>query len=85
MMGPVEDAMLEEARRRQQPPNCTDGTDIAAMLGEARYEDGSPMTEPATAALHARAIPQAPGGHVHVDPRSAGAYDAVSPRATRSA
>ena len=26
-------------------PGCTDGTDIAAMLGEARYEDGSPMTE----------------------------------------
>ena len=45
MMGPVEDAVLEEVRRRQQDPECTDGTDIAAMLGEARYEDGSPMTE----------------------------------------
>jgi cytochrome P450 family 135 len=57
MMGPVEDAVLEEVRRRQQDPSCTDphsgtpsgaqagGTDIAAMLGEARYEDGSPMTE----------------------------------------
>ena len=45
MMGPVEDAVLEEVRRRQQSPDCTDGTDIAAMLGEARYEDGSPMTE----------------------------------------
>jgi cytochrome P450 len=45
MMGPVEDAVLEEVRRRQQQPDCTDGTDIAAMLGEARYEDGSPMTE----------------------------------------
>jgi cytochrome P450 len=45
MMGPVEDAVLEEVRRRQQDPDCTDGTDIAAMLGEARYEDGSPMTE----------------------------------------
>jgi cytochrome P450 len=45
MMGPVEDAVLEEVRRRQRNPNCTDGTDIAAMLGEARYEDGSPMTE----------------------------------------
>jgi cytochrome P450 len=45
MMGPVEDAVLEEVRRRQQDPACTDGSDIAAMLGEARYEDGSPMTE----------------------------------------
>lgn len=45
MMGPVEDAVLEEVRRRQLQPDCTDGTDIAAMLGEARYEDGSPMTE----------------------------------------
>jgi cytochrome P450 len=45
MMGPVEDAVLEEVRRRQIDPGCADGTDIAAMLGEARYEDGSPMTE----------------------------------------
>lgn len=45
MMGPVEDAVLEEVRRRQIDPGCTDGSDIAAMLGEARYEDGSPMTE----------------------------------------
>jgi len=45
MMGPVEDAVLEEVRRRQLDPGCTDGTDIAAMLGEARYEDGSPMSE----------------------------------------
>ncbi len=45
MMGPVEDAVLEEVRRRQLDPGSTDGTDIAAMLAEARYEDGSPMTE----------------------------------------
>jgi cytochrome P450 len=45
MMGPVEDAVLEEVRRRQRDPDCTDGSDIAAMLGEARYEDDSPMTE----------------------------------------
>jgi cytochrome P450 family 135 len=45
MIGPVEDAVLEEVRRRQRDPDCTDGTDIAAMLGEAHYEDGSPMTE----------------------------------------
>jgi cytochrome P450 len=45
MMGPVEDAVLEEVRRRQQQPDCTDGQDICSMLGQARYEDGSPMTE----------------------------------------
>jgi cytochrome P450 len=45
MMGPVEQGVLREVRRRQREPDCTDGTDIAAMLGEARYEDGSPMTE----------------------------------------
>jgi cytochrome P450 family 135 len=45
MMGPVEDSVLEEVRRRRLTPDCTNGTDIAAMLAEARYEDGSPMTE----------------------------------------
>jgi cytochrome P450 len=44
-MGPVEDSVLEEVRRRQLTPDCTDGSDIAAMLAEARYEDGAPMTE----------------------------------------
>lgn len=45
MMGPVEDGVLAEVRRRQREPHSTDGSDIAAMLGEARYEDGSPMSE----------------------------------------
>jgi len=45
MMGPVEQGVLGEVRRRQHDPECTDGTDIAAMLGEARYEDGAPMSE----------------------------------------
>jgi cytochrome P450 len=51
MMGPVEEGVLGEVRRRQREPDCTDphsgtgGSDIAAMLGEARYEDGAPMTE----------------------------------------
>ena len=45
MMGPVEEGVLAEVRRRQREPGCTDGSDIAAMLGEARYEDGSPMSE----------------------------------------
>jgi cytochrome P450 len=44
MMGPVEDAVLEEVRRRRREPTIG-GTDIASMLAEARYEDGSPMTE----------------------------------------
>jgi cytochrome P450 family 138 len=45
IIGPVKDPVLEGVRRTQQNPNCTDGTDIPAMLGEPRYEDGSPMTE----------------------------------------
>lgn len=45
MMSPVEQGVLEQVRLRQQDPGYTDGTDIAAMLGEARYEDGAPMTE----------------------------------------
>ena len=45
MMEPVERSVLEQVRLRQQDPGYTDGTDIATMLGEARYEDGSPMTE----------------------------------------
>lgn len=45
MMEPVEQGVLGEVRRRQREPHCTDGSDIAAMLGEARYDDGSPMSE----------------------------------------
>ena len=45
MMEPVERGVLGEVRRRQQDPGGTDGTDIAAMLAEARYEDGAPMSE----------------------------------------
>jgi cytochrome P450 len=45
MMEPVERAVLEQVRLRQRDPDYTDGSDIAAMLGEARYEDGSPMSE----------------------------------------
>jgi cytochrome P450 family 135 len=45
MMEPVEQGVLEQVRLRQQDPGYTDGTDIAAMLGRARYEDGSPMSE----------------------------------------
>ncbi|MGH2879536.1 MAG: cytochrome P450 [Solirubrobacteraceae bacterium] len=45
MMEPVERGVLGEVRRRQRDPGCTDGTDIASMLAEARYEDGAPMSE----------------------------------------
>jgi cytochrome P450 family 135 len=45
MMGPVEQAVLEQVRLRRQDPGYTNGGDIAAMLGQARYEDGAPMTE----------------------------------------
>jgi cytochrome P450 len=45
MMEPVERGVLEQVRLRQEDSGYTDGTDIAAMLGQARYEDGSPMTE----------------------------------------
>jgi cytochrome P450 len=46
MMGPVEDAVLEQVRiRREHPPGGEREDDIATMLAEARYEDGAPMTE----------------------------------------
>jgi cytochrome P450 len=44
MMGPVEEAVLEEVRHRQREPEIG-GSDIASMLAQAHYEDGSPMTE----------------------------------------
>lgn len=49
MMEPVEQAVLEEVRHRQEvlegggAPERAD--DIATMLAQARYEDGAPMTE----------------------------------------
>ena len=45
MMGPVEEGVLAQVRRRQREPDCTDGSDIASMLAQARYEDGAPMSE----------------------------------------
>jgi cytochrome P450 len=51
MMEPVERSVLEQVRLRRRDPDHTDprsgtgGSDIAAMLGRARYEDGAPMTE----------------------------------------
>jgi cytochrome P450 family 135 len=41
-MEPVEEAVMEEvARRRAEPPR----EDVVSMLVQARYEDGSPMSE----------------------------------------
>jgi cytochrome P450 len=41
-MEPVEEAVMEEVRRRRaEPPR----EDVVSMLIEARYEDGSPMSE----------------------------------------
>jgi cytochrome P450 family 135 len=45
MMEPVERGVLAQVRLRQRDPDRTDGSDIASMLGEARYEDGAPMSE----------------------------------------
>jgi cytochrome P450 len=45
MMEPVERGVLEQVRLRRSDPEHTDGGDIAAMLGQARYEDGAPMSE----------------------------------------
>ena len=42
-MAPVEDAVLEEVRRRRASGEIRE--DIVSMLVQARYEDGSPMSE----------------------------------------
>ncbi len=42
-MAPVEDAVLEEVRRRRASGDIRE--DIVSMLVQARYEDGSPMSE----------------------------------------
>jgi cytochrome P450 family 135 len=41
---PVEAAVLEEVRRRRADPGAAAG-DVVAMLAQARYEDGSPLSE----------------------------------------
>jgi cytochrome P450 family 135 len=42
-MAPVEEAVLEEVRRRRAEGDL--GEDVVSMLVAARYEDGSPMSE----------------------------------------
>jgi cytochrome P450 len=43
-MGPVEEAVMAEARRRRQDPDAAP-IGVVSMLVEARYEDGSPLSE----------------------------------------
>jgi cytochrome P450 len=45
MMEPVERSVLEQVRARREQPSARAQDDIASMLAEARYEDGSPMSE----------------------------------------
>jgi cytochrome P450 len=45
VMAPVEETVLEEVRGRQRDEGSRAPGDIASMLADARYEDGSPMTE----------------------------------------
>jgi cytochrome P450 len=44
-MRPVEEAVLEEARRRRGEEHAEPPGDVVSMLVHARYEDGSPMSE----------------------------------------
>ena len=44
-MRPVEEAVLEEARRRRAEQNGEPPGDVVSMLVHARYEDGTPMSE----------------------------------------
>jgi cytochrome P450 len=43
-MEPVEEAVIEEVRRRRAAP-AGESADIVSMLVRARYEDGAPMSE----------------------------------------
>jgi cytochrome P450 len=43
-MRPVEEAVIEEARRRRAEPDG-EPRDVVSMLVRARYEDGTPMSE----------------------------------------
>lgn len=43
-MGPVEEAVMAEARRRREDPDSAP-VGVVTMLVQARYEDGSPLSE----------------------------------------
>jgi len=45
VMDPVDEALLDEIRRRRADPATPDRDDILSMLVQARHEDGRPMTD----------------------------------------
>jgi cytochrome P450 len=45
MLSPVQRAVLEEVHRRRAEGDAQEGDDVVAMLEQARYEDGSPLSE----------------------------------------
>jgi cytochrome P450 len=45
MLAPVERAVLDEVHRRHAAGEAGIGDDVVSMLGQARYEDGTPMSE----------------------------------------
>jgi cytochrome P450 len=47
MIGPVDEAVLEVVRSRRRAPDLAERQDILSMLLQARYDDGSEMTDQA--------------------------------------
>jgi cytochrome P450 len=45
MIDPVNEGLLEEIRNRRAAPDLQEREDILSMLVQARYEDGSPMSD----------------------------------------
>jgi cytochrome P450 len=45
LIGPVDDAIFGEIRRRRIEPDLRERDDILSLLMQARYEDGSPMSD----------------------------------------
>jgi cytochrome P450 len=45
VMDPVDEAVLEEIRRRRSAPDLQERGDILSMLVQARYDDGSAMSD----------------------------------------
>jgi cytochrome P450 len=45
IMDPVDEAILEEIRRRRTAPDLQEREDILSMLVQARYDDGSAMSD----------------------------------------
>jgi cytochrome P450 family 135 len=42
---PADDVLFEEIRRRREDPDLEERDDVLSLLLQARYEDGSPMTD----------------------------------------